>query len=66
MKKFIALTFVVASLVSGCSYAGVATTGDGKAVVSRNDGLLFGLLRAVYVCQVTDGGLANCAKGEAP
>lgn len=38
------------ALMSGCSYAGVATTSNNQVVIARNDGLLFGILRAVYVC----------------
>lgn len=55
-----------AAASTGCSYAGVATTQDNLAVVPRNDGLLFGALRSVYVCQVSPEGLSNCSSKEAP
>lgn len=51
---------------AGCAYGGVGVTQDNMAVVTRNDGFLFGLLRRVYVCQVTPAGLANCVQGERP
>jgi hypothetical protein len=63
--KTLVLCAVAAAALSGCAYSGVATVGD-KVVVPRNDHLLFGLLRSVYVCQVTDSGLKNCEEGEAP
>jgi hypothetical protein len=50
---------------SGCGYAGVATAGD-AAIVLRNDWILFGLLRKVYVCKITPGGLTQCSNAETP
>jgi hypothetical protein len=63
--KYLVLSVVAAAALSGCGYAGVATAGE-KVVVTRNDGFLFGALRTVYVCQVTDAGLKNCQEGDAP
>ena len=69
MKKGMIGVFGVAALLgslsAGCSYSGVAAAGD-KAVVARNDGFLFGLLRKVSVCKVTDSGLTNCQESESP
>ena len=68
MKKLFALLLVSASfgaLSAGCAYGGAAASGD-KVVVLRNDGLLFGALRKVYVCKITDAGLSSCQAGEAP
>jgi hypothetical protein len=62
----LALAITGASLLAGCSYAGVAVTADGHAVVARNDNFLFGILRSVSVCQVTPTGLSNCGSGDAP
>ncbi|MEM1031763.1 MAG: hypothetical protein AAGN82_15535 [Myxococcota bacterium] len=56
---------LASAALTGCSYAGVGVA-DGKAVVARNDAFLFGILRTVYVCQVADGGLANCQDNESP
>jgi len=64
MKKLIAVLFVVATL-GGCSYGGVAMSGD-TAVVVRNDMFLFGALRKAYVCKVTPTGLAQCVVSESP
>ncbi len=69
MKKTVALVVALASLSSvlgGCMYGGVAASGADKVVVARNDGFLFGLLRKVYVCKVTDSGVTNCQSGDAP
>ena len=66
MKRLMALALGASMALGACAYGGVGVTADGKAVVARNDALLFGLLRAVYVCQVTPTGLANCAAGQAP
>ena len=68
MKKGICALLAVAALAgaSGCGYAGVGTVGADKVVVARNDGFLFGILRKVFVCKVTDAGLASCAANEAP
>jgi hypothetical protein len=49
----------------GCSYGGTTASGD-NAVITRNDMFLFGALRKVYVCKVTEGGLSGCREGEAP
>jgi hypothetical protein len=68
MKLSIALVLAASMLGStlvGCGYGGVAATGD-KVVITRNDGFLFGALRKVFVCKVTDGGVANCAAADSP
>jgi hypothetical protein len=68
MNKIL-LSLIAAGLfgvaVFGCSYGGIGASGD-KAVVARNDGFLFGALRSVYVCKVTDAGLTSCQSGDAP
>ena len=51
--------------VMGCSYAGLATSGD-KVVVLKNNMFLFGMLRKSYVCKVTESGLSNCNSSESP
>lgn len=50
---------------TGCGYASVATSGD-AAIVVRNDYLLFGALRKVYVCRITEAGLTQCSAAESP
>jgi hypothetical protein len=67
MKKLVGMAMILGTLAgaSGCSYGGVAVAGD-KAVVARNDGFLFGLLRKVVVCKVTDAGLTNCNSSDTP
>lgn len=57
---------MMGATLGGCSYAGVAAVGGDRVVIPRNDGLLFGVLRKVYVCKVTDSGLSDCIEGEAP
>jgi hypothetical protein len=68
MKKIL-LTVVAAGILGsslgGCAYAGVGASGD-KAVIARNDGFLFGILRKVYVCKISDAGVTSCQDGEAP
>ena len=54
---------LLAAVLSGCSYGGIAMHGD-NAVILRNDGFLFGALRKVYICQVTPAGLTNCTASE--
>jgi hypothetical protein len=68
MKNILGLVLfaaVSATTLGACSYAGVAVSGD-KAVVARNDGFLFGILRKVFVCKVTDGGVSNCQSNDSP
>ncbi len=67
MKKIAVLVILglMAVEATGCAYGGAATAGD-KVVILRNDGFLFGALRKVFVCKVTDGGVASCAANEAP
>jgi len=49
----------------GCAYGGAAASGD-KVVIARNDSFLFGALRTVFVCKITDKGLTACADNESP
>jgi hypothetical protein len=68
MKKGLASLLAVAAIAGalmGCNYAGVGAAGD-KAVVARNDAFLFGILRKVYVCKITDGGLSTCQDSDSP
>lgn len=68
MKNVIAMTIaagLVAGVLSGCSYGMIAPVGD-KVVIARQDNILFGALRKVFVCKVTDTGLANCGTAESP
>lgn len=66
IKALLCALALASSASVGCSYAGVAVTADGHAVIARNDSFLFGALRSVSVCQVTPQGLTACASNEAP
>jgi hypothetical protein len=63
--KGMSIAVLLACAASGCGYAGVATAGD-AAIVTRNDYLLFGALRKVYVCKITPAGLTQCSNAETP
>jgi hypothetical protein len=65
MKRTILMLAVAAATMAGCSYGGVAASGN-TAVVARNNGFFFGLLNKVYVCQITPTGLTQCSEGESP
>ena len=68
MKKIVSLLVVAGVLgtMAGCSsYAGAAASGD-KVVIASNNGFLFGAFRKVYVCKVTEKGLASCGDNENP
>lgn len=66
LKALLAVSVLAAAGMNACAYAGAAVSGD-KIVILRNDSLLFGALRKVYVCKVTDAGLAGCQQSaEAP
>lgn len=64
LKKIVAAA-LLASALGGCSYGSIATAGD-KVVITKNNAFLFGLMNAVYVCDVTPQGVANCATAESP
>ena len=70
-KRLSAVALLMATLggtgavVGGCAYSGVAAAPDGTVVITRNDMLLFGLLRKVYVCKVNGDKLA-CTETPAP
>jgi len=69
MKKALGFVLAVATAapLTGCSYGMISTTQDGsKVVITRQDGFLFGALRKVFVCKVTDGGAASCGTNESP
>ena len=59
------LATAIAGTLAGCSYGMVETAGD-KVVIARQDNFLFGALRTMYVCKVTDAGLSDCADNESP
>ena len=64
IKRFLAVA-IIAGTMSGCGYAGVAAAGD-AAIVARNDWILMGLLRKVYICRITPTGLTQCSSSEDP
>ena len=64
IKRLFAIALLTATL-GGCGYAGVAAAGD-AAIIARNDWILFGLIRNVYVCRITPQGLTQCASAEDP
>ncbi len=68
MKKTLVVAFALALFAgTGCAYSGVALSADGStAVVLKNNALLFGIMREIYVCQVTPAGLAQCVAGAKP
>lgn len=61
-----ACLFASTAALGGCAYGGVAAVDDDTVVILRNNGFLFGLLRSVHVCQVSDSGLTNCATSDRP
>ncbi len=69
MKLTIAIVLAASvlgtALTTGCAYGGIAVAGD-KAVIGRNDSFLFGILRKVFVCKVTDAGVTNCQTADSP
>jgi hypothetical protein len=64
-NKFCSFAILVAAL-GGCAYGGVSAVGGKHVVVAVNDGFLFGILKKVYVCQVTPKGLTNCSTDQSP
>ncbi len=69
MKKLTVFLFaasILASSATGCAYGAIATAGNDKVVIVRQDAFLFGILRKVFVCKVTDGGATACAEGTSP
>ena len=62
MVLFLAATGLAAN---ACAYSGVAAAPDGTVIITRNDLLLFGLLRKVYVCKPA-GGQLSCTETPAP
>ena len=67
MKKIsiLVIGLLLSAALGACAYSGVAASGD-KVVITRNDLFLFGALRKVYVCQITDNGVSNCQANESP
>lgn len=63
MKSILFITGLIGilSTAAGCSYAGIAASGD-KVVVLRNG--LFS--NTAFVCKATDTGVTNCAENESP
>jgi hypothetical protein len=69
MKKAMAMLLAagfLAGATSGCAYGMIATSGADKVVITRQDSFLFGALRKVFVCKITDNGAASCAEAESP
>jgi len=68
MKLSVAMILAASILggtLTGCAYGGLAASGT-NVVIARNDSFLFGILRKVFVCKVTDAGVANCNASESP
>jgi hypothetical protein len=51
---------------TGCYYNIGGVSGNGQVVIAKNDAFLFGLLNKVFVCNVTPGGVSQCAAAETP
>jgi hypothetical protein len=70
LKKLAVTALMIGTLggigaASGCAYGGVAASGE-WAVVTVNNGFLFGIMRKAYVCKISPEGLSNCAVSESP
>jgi hypothetical protein len=63
--KKLAVAAILAGTLGGCSYGGVAASGE-WAVVTVNNGLLFGMFNKAYVCKITPQGLSQCTTAESP
>jgi hypothetical protein len=66
MKKLSGLILALSMSAAACSYAPGGVSADGKVVLAKNVGFLFGIMNKVFVCNVTPGGLAGCTAGETP
>lgn len=66
MKKSLLALIAVCFLGTSCSYTAVTRLGKGKVAVVKNDMLLFGALRKVFVCNATKAGLSNCSTNQNP
>jgi len=66
MKKLKALVVggLVAATLAACMYTGVAASGD-KVIIART-GLIYGLMRTMYVCKLGANGLESCQATESP
>lgn len=49
----------------GCAYGGIAAAPDGSIYIARNDLLLLGLLRKVFVCKPPAPGMPGLVCTEA-
>jgi len=65
MKTLMGLVLAM-TMATACTYAPGGVSADGKVVIAKNDGLLFGILAKVFVCNVTPGGVTGCVAGETP
>lgn len=67
MKKalfILALAATAAPAMTGCAYSGASALGADKVVITK-DGI-FGLIREVYVCKVTNDGVSACQSADKP
>ncbi len=62
MKRIAVIGLLMGCLagLGGCSYAGVATSGDGSTLYVTRNSAFFGAGRRVFVCKPT-GDSVNCA-----
>ena len=65
LKALFATALLIATL-GGCAYTGAAYAGDNKVVILRSDFFLYGLMRKVFLCEVTEIGIANCMENQNP
>lgn len=64
-NSIVALALVAIAATTGCAYSGASALGADKVVITR-DSALFGLLRTVFVCKVTNDGVSACQQADAP
>jgi hypothetical protein len=68
MKRLMLLGMLAGTLGSaavGCGYAGIAVAQDGTVYIARNDWLLFGALRQMYICKPS-GATLTCVEAGNP
>ena len=66
MKRLFAGVVLATLMTSACAHQAGGVSADGKVVIVKNVGFLFGILNKIFVCKVTDSGLSGCVGGEVP
>lgn len=62
LRMLVCAMAILGTLGPGCNYGAITVAPDGRVLVARNDHILFGSQRLIFVCDLEEAGLVNCTE----